>query len=384
MTTATTRFQRGSLANCIEELKRQKETKIDFVADVRQLDIVAEQDSNALRIVPAKDATAVREFFTTPNGSPIREQALIQIGERVTPKIPPGFLRELAQRNSTAAASLTTSLMHDGGDDKRMLFRFLDGSLRAALSNKYRIMDNYDFAFTALDAIKQNDGAVIDCFLSDQRFHLTFTSPRLSTPALDKKNGGPNTKMRGTLPNGMEIGKVYPYTRVSNSETGHGGLYVQVGLLEPRCINGMITDNIASKVHLGERLVSGVITEETQSAMAKALMLQCRDHITASLTPVYFERLILKYRAAATDAIENPSALVNGLIIEGMVPQMLKDQLLKHFLGDYDHTRLGAAQAVSRLSQDVPDAEMACDLESLAGVLMSNPTKAKELALAGV
>jgi hypothetical protein len=47
-------------------------------------------------------------------------------------------------------------------------------------------------------------------------------------------------------------------------------------------------------------------------------------------------------------------------------------------LKDYDQTRFGFAQAVSRLAQDIDDPDAAGDLEQLAGKIIKQP----ELVLA--
>ena len=68
-----------------------------------------------------------------------------------------------------------------------------------------------------------------------------------------------------------------------------------------------------------------------------------------------------------------PGAAVDNVIKQLKIKEGSRDELLAHFLGDYDKTAWGMAQAVSRLAQDTDDADAADDLEVAAGAIISNP-----------
>lgn len=79
---------RGSLLDLVRELDRQRESKIDFVADGRDLQ-AAVRDDGSISIKPR--SAQVQEFMDS-DGVPLLNQAVGQIAQRVTPNVPTPFL----------------------------------------------------------------------------------------------------------------------------------------------------------------------------------------------------------------------------------------------------------------------------------------------------
>lgn len=365
---------RGNLESLVGELARQRESRMDVVIDSRQLKAVA-NDAGGLRLAPA--ATIAEEWLPR-DGYDLTDRALMQLGSRLDPAVPGAFARDLAAARPEIASKLVSDLL--GVTKSRSLVRCLDGRVRAVLSNSYRVMDNYDLAFTALEVAQASGGEVIEACLSDTNMRLKFTTKELRDTVVDvKKNGGADHAWIGRtgyggpdqkdLPGGP--GTVHPLITISNSETGHGGLSVNVGIVVAWCVNMSIIEKSVGAIHLGGRMDEGFLTEETIAADSKAIMLKARDAIRAAFAPEGFKRIVAIANDAAGDEIKNPSAAVNKVVTENRLSDAAKDSILAHFIRDYDSTRYGLAQAVSRYSQEVSDADVAHDVETLAGRVMA-------------
>jgi len=369
---------RGSLTDLVGELERQKESKFDFVADTRGI-AVAEREGK-LFLIPKEDRATE---WIPALGLPIRPGALDQMGEKCDPQIPIKFLRELSGRRSRRAAELLNNLIEDA--PARRFIRCLDGSVRAFLSDRYRVLDNYDLAFAALDAVRQAGGEVIEASLSETHMRIKFTSRQIwdAVDVRRQDNRGSwyagglgnqgylsrvSARSGGDLPGGP--GTVHPLVTLSNSETGHGGLSVRIGLLQAICFNLATVEEVVGKIHLGERLSVGVFTEETVTAESKAIYLKARDTIKGAFDPLAFKRMVDLAKEAQAQEIHAPAAAVENVAKAASLPEKAKDALLAYFVRDYDLTRYGLAQAVARLAQDEEDGESGAGLEDLAGKIL--------------
>lgn len=389
---------RGGLAELVAELDRQDASKIDFCADVRQLYVDVPEEGGALRLTP-KPGTQVCEFIPS-DGFPILGTALEQLGQRMSPPIPWKFLRDLAAQHPQSAASLVNDLlMQPATGSERRFLRCLDGRVRAVLSDTYRVIDNHDVAFRALAAVRDHGGEAIEVSLSDRRMHMKFTNFEVAEElAAFLESRGPGhdflrfgdrgtsslggrftnlDRIRGRDDGGLPKGPdtVYPLVTLSNSETGHGGFTVKLGIMQGACCNGLILETIARKVHLGTKLDEGIFSEETRSAHDKAEMLKVGDSIAAAFKPEKFKRLVERAKEAAETKIEAPTLAVANVASEFGLSDKARDSILEHFLGDYNRTAFGLAAAVTRHAQDMPDAEASFEVEEAVGAIVTAPRR---------
>jgi hypothetical protein len=374
---------RGTLAQLVTELERQRESRIDFVADVRHLNVEA---NGGIKIIP----TTAQAFEWMPEGAmPMVKSAYHQLGDRCTPSIPTRFFDALLEERPARLAALINGLHAD--DPKKRLVRCLDNQVRAWLSNSYRVLDNMDIAFTCLDEARKKDAQVFEADLSDKRMRIKFTTQQVwdkidivqrTSPKGDWFAGAIGNKelmgktilgakIRDELPGGP--GTIHPVVTVLNSETGHGGFHVRIGILMGICFNVATLETVVTRVHLGERLDEGIFSQETISAESKAIMLKARDAVCAAFDQDKFQTMVAKAKEAQTDKVESPAAAINNVIETGAVNEEQREALMTYFFKDYDQTRFGFAQAVSRLAQDLEDPDQAGDLESLAGRIIKEP-----------
>lgn len=358
---------RGRLQQLVAELDRQKQTKLDFVADARHLMVVA--GNGGIMLAPSD---GVAQEWMPAAGLDIGHGALPQFGSRVEPNIPTRFLRDLAAQHPSTAAGLINDLLQV--KPGRHFIRCLDGKVRAFLSNSYRVLDNFDLAFAALGVAREHNAEVIEATLTDTNMRIKFTTKGIWDAISEKQErgeGSHNFMGQGgwDLPGGH--GTVHPLVTVSNSETGHGGLNVQIGIVRAFCVNMAVIESVQTHIHLGGKLEAGVYSEETLAMESKTIMLKCRDAIKAAFTPERFKKLMAKVNQAAETPVERPREAVENIIETAGLTDDDHDAILGYFLGDYDRNKYGLAQAVSRYSQDVEDADSAYELEQIAGKVLA-------------
>jgi hypothetical protein len=371
---------RGHLTKLVEELERQRESRVDFVADQRTMRFLGHDGG---RLGSGDKQTG--EWL--PDPLRFTDDALAQFGERQDPTIPRKFLRAAVDAHPDAIADYINTVMMRS--PKRNLVRCLDGRVRAVISDTYRMIDNYDVAFEALTAVRDNGGEVIEATLSDRYMRLKFTSRDIfdTVSAIQDQHatktgtGGNHTWLGRTnygggglaMPGGPDT--VHPVVTITNSETGFGRFEVSMGILHAFCVNMAVVENSITKIHLGQKMQAGIFSRETIESDSRTVMLQARDVIHAAFDVRTFKRIIERVKASAQVAIEAPTAAIDNIIKakDAVVGEAERDSLLTYFVRDYKPSAYGLAQAVSRLAQDTDDADHASDLEALAGRIMVAP-----------
>jgi hypothetical protein len=374
---------RGSLQNLVTELERQRDARIDFVADVRHLNV---ECNGGVKLIPA----TAQAFEWMPDGPMMfNKSAYHQLAAKCSPSVPTKFFDTMLAERPKRLGDLINGLHSD--DPEKRLVRCLDNEVRAWLSNGYRVIDNLDIAFTCLNEAHKKNAQVIEAALSDKRMRIKFTTQEVFDVIDIKQRSGPQgewyagaignkeligktilgARIKDELPGGP--GTIHPVVTVLNSETGHGGFHVRIGILMGICFNVATLETIVTQVHLGERLDEGIFSREAISAESNAIMLKARDAVTAAFDGDKFKMMVAKAKAAQSDKVESPTAAIDNVIELGAVNEEQREALMTYFLRDYDPTRFGFAQAVSRLAQDTDDPDDAGDLESLAGKIIREP-----------
>lgn len=411
---------RGKLENLVAELDRQKDNRIDFVADCRSLecvpDVAGTEDGRAARLaIRPKSETltmtnftaggrAAAEFFGVVANNemrlgelhkpeytsipyPLNEAAFGQAATKSEPAIPVRYARKLVAANPGAAAELFNGTFCRVPE--RRLFRILDGECRAVLSDKYRVLDHYDVAFSALETVREHGGEVLECSLDSRRMRLKFVCRTiwdelnaLKSPADAHRFLGSQKLLESTGFRGFKAddfpggsGTVHPVVEVGNSETGEGSHYVKIGILHAVCVNFATIETAIAGIHLGGRLESGIYTDETRSAESKAIFLKSRDAVAAAFKPESFRRLVDSVRGAGKREITSATAAVDLVASRLELTPDKRDSILGHFLLDYQANALGLASAVTRAAQDDDDPETAGQYEAFAGELMREPAR---------
>jgi predicted outer membrane protein len=370
---------RKRLDDLLTELQRQRQSKVDVVVDTRRIYLDDEG-----RLLPADAQTG--EWLPT-EGVRFRDDALAQLGQRLTVPVPVKFAKQMNAEQPVINAQLFNALMAKSG--RRVLVRILDDRVRAVLSDAYKMLDYYDTAFTCLDAAREHGGEVLDASLSEDHLRMTFIA-RDAWDTIHEDTRGRHEFHRfgaaaarnyresislhddgGELPGGK--GTVYPAVRITTSETGRGAMTARAGYCRAYCLNTSIMWEVSREVHLGGRLEAGLYSQETREADARAIMLKARDLVANCFKADVFRRMMQQVKDAAAVTIEAPAAAVGVLCEENGISDDRKNSLLQHFLGEFDANAYGLSQAVARVAQDETNPDKAETLERLAGSIITKP-----------
>jgi len=372
----------------VNELHRQLSSRLDFVVDTRDLHVRVDGD----RGLVLAGAPSAADYIPRA-GFPLLTQATRQLGEKAEPSIPARFLDAAVAKSPQRIADYLTGVMHD--HHERRLVRVLDGTVRAVLSDSYRAIDNIDVASMALDVARSKGAAILEATISDSHLRVKMVAPeiveQIDRAILEKDehrwiNLRPgslgnadfieritaNNRTPGRLPN-LPSGPntVCPTVTVSNSETGHGGLNGQLGILQALCVNVSTVETKVAQVHLGSKLETGIFTRETVLAEADVILRKLRDLVVAGFEPAHFKKLVDRLRATVGAVLPQPIAAAKVAIGLGSLGIERLEALNAHFFsepGAHDVHNLG--QAVARLAQDMTDADDAANAEAVAGQIM--------------
>jgi len=142
------------LQELMMELERQKETKHDIIVD-----------SNEMRAEFVQDIDR--------KGYELTEFAHRQLAERLG--IPTRYYEKIRQEGLGDLLADNINAWVDKKDYR--LIRILDGRIRAIMSNRYRIMDNYDMALSSMEIFKEVEAEIHTIDLTETRMYVKAVLP---------------------------------------------------------------------------------------------------------------------------------------------------------------------------------------------------------------
>jgi len=246
---------------------------------------------------------------------------------------------------------------------KRMV-RTIDGNCRALLSDRYRVIDNAPVVESVLPVLaERQDMQIVSSHIGEDRFYLKALFPRTQ---LDVGVGDP-----------VQAGLV-----ISNSETGNGSFRIELLIFRLVCLNGMVTNSSLKKYHVGRAAamdaeVSELFADETIKADEAAFMLKVRDLVKSSMDMAQFEMAVGSMAAAKEWAIEAPVPEViervtrqfsmtqdeSGSVLNSLITNAGRDGGLNQF---------ALANAVTETAHALPGIgfERSIDLERMGGLII--------------
>lgn len=338
-----------TLSELAMELEKQQETKRDFIADTRELEIVQPTEIN-------------NEFRMKLNGHGdfhVSDNTHRQIAQRVG--IPQKYYNRMTQE---APELLVRNVKHwfDNKPERRMI-RTLDGNARAFLSDRYRTLDNFDLATAVIPVLQEADGIkIVSTEITESRMYIKALFPKLE---MEVKKGDP-----------VQSGIV-----ITNSEIGIGALKVEPLVYRLVCLNGMIAaDHKMSKYHVG-RIADGgdavaeLFRDETLEADDRAFWMKVQDVVRGSLDKVKFEEIVRRMTLTTEQRIEgDPVAAIEIVAKKFDLTDGEKSGVLRNLIEGADLSKFGLINAVTRHSQDIADYDRATDFERLGGTILELPS----------
>jgi hypothetical protein len=326
------------LVNLVEELERQKRNRLDLIVD-----------SRALKALP-DETYGLRLAIPDYGEYPLTEWAHGQLADKL------GIPRRYYERmmDSGKFQLLAENVNAWLGEKERRLIRILDGRIRAILSDRYRVMDNYDLVFLALDEFKRKGTVEI--------YRVDLTETMLYLKAIDR-----------TLTDSVREGDIVcGGLIIRNSEVGASALRVEPFMLRKVCGNGLILEQSLKRVHLGRQTMEiGEMdwSEETRELEDRALWSKVRDIIRATFDKRVFRSWVEKLRESTKVKIEKPIEAVNNIVGHLGLSEEQKQRLLMHFS---EPTKYGLVNAVTNLAREMKDVEEQVRLEELGGRILAS------------
>lgn len=347
-----------SLEALLTEVQRQNAVKRDFTTstenNVRMVE--APDLPHGVAVVMLKDGAAELERFA------VSEHAHKQIAARLN--IPSRYYMRLLDDHRDLIVIQVNALFER--EPASRLFRTLDGTLRAFLSDRYLRLDNQDVLEQTLPAIVKGDleTQLLSTNVGENKMHVKvlFTGDELSHEITSRtKDGSPRI--------------IRPGFRMGNSETGAGTLVIEGFFFDGYCLNGCVFGKIDAftfkRTHLGGRLIEGadfeVISDESRELEDKAIISQVGDVMNALAKPEFAQSMVNRLRATTeTGDVESPVNAVDLAVKELDLREDEKESILTTFIEDRDYSQWGLASAITQVANlEVTTYERSCELENV-------------------
>ncbi|MGK7913114.1 MAG: DUF932 domain-containing protein [Synechococcus sp.] len=343
-----------TLLEMAQELQAQIDSKQDYVADTRQLEL----DGDILTI----HTEQAQQFDVT-------DHTHRQIAQRLN--IPGKYYSRLREQ---APSLLSSNVNHwFENNPERRLVRTLSGSARAFLSNRYRRIDNYQIAEAALTALREYGSGlqIASIGLTESRLYIKAINQQVE---MEVKKGDP-----------VQAGVV-----ISNSEIGLGSIRVEPLVYRLVCTNGLIAqDRSYKKYHVGREIqgemAQELFSDETMQADDRALLLKVRDLVSGAVNHAQFESIVNDMREATERRIDgNPVKAVEVLADKMHFSQPEKSGVLTHLIQGGDLSAYGLMNAVTRTSQDLESYDRATEFEAMGSQVLNLPKKTWDVVATAV
>jgi hypothetical protein len=353
--------QGKSLIELANELTRIQEAKKDYVVPTSKLSM---NEDGKLEFV-----NGVKNELSLTNWSAGQVASYTDIPKQYFDRI-----REESPFLLSEMVNHSLGMNTRNGEREGRLIRVLDGKVRGFLSPKYRILDGHDLLEATLPSLLDNKFEVMSSEVTEKRLYLK---------AITKKIEGEVKK-----------GDVVQYgVMLSTSDVGAGSLKVEPFFMRLACLNGMVMETKFRKAHLGaskfEAEVQELLTDNTRRLNDQAFFATVRDYLTATMSPINFERELNKMRVAADRKIENfdlEKVVEVSMNEVGVKGESVKKGILAALANGNEGaglTQWGLANSFTNFAKnETLDYDLATDLERAGGsILELSPTQWRKVAV---
>jgi hypothetical protein len=333
----------------VREIMRQAETKRDYIADTRHLELVPEGDG-------------VKMLIDNKVRLGVKPLAHRQIGEHT--KIPAVYADYMLERDPDLYCTNVNRWFNKY--PAKQMVRTLDGADRAFLSDRFRALDNLDLAEAVLPPLQDRGVNLMSGEVTDTKLYLKFVDKRIER---DLKPG----QLLGRGHDRFET--CCPALTISNSEVGKGSLSVQTSVWFGGCTNLVVlNEKSVRKYHVGSRHdigeeVFALLSDTTRKLNDAALWATLRDVVGAAFDVAAFDATVAKLQDAKNDVIEDadPVKVIEVVSKKFGFGETERGSVLKHYCQTGDFSRFGIQAAITRTAEDLPDYDRASDFEQIGG-----------------
>lgn len=380
----------GDIQSLVMELQKENLKKKDFIIPSRFISmrdgelIVSDQANSQLKSILQETGIASAEDLTTLMRLTCLETCHQHLSEKL--QIPKKYYDRMVSGNNEILDHSVSYWMHK--HDKNVLLRtFIDkeeksGMARAILSDRFKMIDNFDLLLACLEAIKEMgygpDFLTIESAdITDKRMYIRFVCPSIEVQAPEllkgyKVPGAPNGNIQ--VGDGIISGFV-----IKNSEIGFGQYTISPRATVLRCSNGMIfTDDNFAKTHLGRQMEEmSVVTwsEETKKLNHNLVIAQIKDAIRTFISPEYLSGKVAKLIEMNQRALEHPADCIKNVCQAMQVTEDKQKTILDYFMKSGDITPFGVTQALTLFAHKNGNADERFQLESAGVKVLANIEK---------
>lgn len=315
------------IRSLIEELEKLKPLKWDRKLNAAQIAMALAENTPILRL-PGE------ELFS------ITKPCHAQFAEKL--EIPLKYYHKMEESAPELLAENVNTWLKKNGKD--VFIRGQGDSVRAFLSDRYRVIDHLDVLLCALNELQAHDAEIEDCYLSEIEMNIKVKSAKLRDFVRHKDD--------------LIMGGIF----ITNSETGHKALRVEPRMFRVKCSNGMIVEELVTReIHIGN---GDEISDEI-------VYLSLRRSIRELFNR--FGEIVLLLRESTEAKIRNPQKVIQNVVDQYKLSEAQKANILMAFGAEPEYDQYGIANAVTLAAQKEETWEKSVELEKLGGKLVALP-----------
>jgi hypothetical protein len=316
-----------NLQSLIEELEGQKPFKWD-------------KRVNSAELMMSSAECQAKLLIGSENPFSISEPCHNQIAEKL--EIPLKYYHRMEEESPELLARNVNAWLERS--EKDFFIRGLGESVRAFLSDRYRVIDHLDVLYCALNELQAHDAEIEDCYLSEIEVNIKVKSAKLRDFVRHKDD--------------LIMGGIF----ITNSETGHKALRVEPRMFRVKCSNGMIVEELVTReIHIGN---GDEISDEI-------VYLSLRRSIRELFSR--FGEIVLLLRESTEAKIRNPQKVIQNVVEQYKLSEAQKANILMAFGAEPEYDQYGIANAVTLAAQKEETWEKSVELEKLGGKLVALP-----------
>ena len=372
----TDTLRNGELTDLAAMLESQRVRKLDVVAPSGK--ITADPATGNI-VVEDMDGLVTESGVTTVAGAyRPTDVAVEQLGERLG--IPVQYLRKLQGSRPDLFADNINGWLHGatGSDpDPRSFllraFRAEDGddpgTLRAVLSDRFKVIDHFDILLAAIEGIQEAGVPyqVQACDLTERRMYVRIHAEAVSVAAPELLAGYVSPYGGAT---GTDNPTVFAGFVLTNSEVGEGAWTLAPQIVVRICTNGMtMRRDVFRQTHLGGRLSEGVVrwSEDTLQKQLALVKAKSRDTVATFLDVDYVRAQVALLTEQAGVQLADPAKNVEVVTTRLQYTDAQRADVLRMFIQGARPTAGGVMQAVTAAAQLQPsgDGQYAMELDAV-------------------
>lgn len=317
------------LEKLIQELEQQKPLKWD-----------EKLHSSEIRMVLAENRP---RFQIKSNGFlSIRESCPNQIAEKL--EIPLKYYRRMEESAPELLVRNVNTWLERS--DKDYFIRGLGDSIRAFLSDRYRVIDHLDVLLCALNELQAHSAEIEDCYLSETEMNIKIKSQSLRDFVRHKDD--------------LITGGLF----LTNSETGHKALRLEPRLFRVKCSNGLIVEELVTReIHIGNG------DELADEMVYLSLRRSIRELFKG------FGGIVEVLRESTEIKVRNPQKVISNVADHYKLSEVQKNNILMAFGAEPEFDKYGIANALTFAAQKEETWEKSVEMERIAGNIITMPVE---------